>query len=89
MYVGVFLTKEQATRMGGGLPHVCGGVSQILFFDEVSRVSSPCMWGCFENTAQKSDAPQVFPMYVGVFLGTAPLISPSTGLPHVCGGVSE
>ena len=71
------------------LPHVCGGVSKSPNLWALVCRSSPRMWGCFLIISPWCGAWRVFPTYVGVFLILRPYDVLISGLPHVCGGVSD
>ena len=88
MCVGVFLLIHYLRRRSRSLPHVRGGVSWILTGRGDVFLSSPCAWGCFFDSSTETYFSLVFPMCVGVFLFDLPFVQPSTGLPHVRGGVS-
>ena len=88
MHVGVFLSIEVPSVALIGLPHARGGVSTFKGFISLSKVSSPCTWGCFQNKNLKIQLIKVFPMHVGVFLQLMALAVVSARLPHARGGVS-
>jgi len=45
--VGVFLFSNRALLLLARLPHMRGGVSEVLGFSSLSFTSSPHAWGCF------------------------------------------
>ena len=86
--MGVFLSGHRLPVEPAGLPHVRGGVSQTVGFQNSAGTSSPRTWGCFCSPTSRWLKPRVFPTYVGVFLGYPAPPDPEKGLPHVRGGVS-
>ena len=88
-HVGVFLRLCMVITSLYGLPHACGGVSQITITLDKRVGSSPRMWGCFPLGLRDYANLPVFPTHVGVFLWriTSEMLFP--GLPHACGGVSS
>ena len=86
--VGVFPVNLTGTGIGGGLPHVCGGVSQHIKKAGLMPTSSPRVWGCFRWLRRKSIRWRVFATCVGVFLLPRVCPAPSIRLPHVRGDIS-
>ncbi len=88
MPVGVFLRLPFGETGERSLPHARGGVSTN--FDELYMYqgSSPCPWGCFQETLCLRIFDLVFPMPVGVFPLTRKPRGAPYGLPHARGGVS-
>ena len=87
--VGGFPAHGQAPWGQGRLPHVRGGVSEILEVGRASRPSSPRAWGCFGLGTGDCLHCIVFPTCVGVFLTGVKEKSLRCRLPHVRGGVSS
>ena len=71
MHVGVFPGIHPSSCALGCLPHARGGVSSHTVTIDSAGWSSPCTWGCFLIYQRISDALEVFPMHVGVFLSRA------------------
>ena len=71
-----------------GLPHACGGVSQLPLKYPPKKGSSPRLWGCFSQQDKVGRKGAVFPTPVGVFPNLPPLVLYKSSLPHACGGVS-
>ena len=67
--VGVFPRLETARRLGIGLPHVRGGVSEEAWELLMAGASSPRAWGCFHDRFPRARGGLVFPTCVGVFPG--------------------
>ena len=86
--VGVFLSPWLQFLHMYGLPHVRGGVSDIITHNCRLKKSSPRAWGCFLGSIFSSHFCFVFPTCVGVFLVHTVLLSSTQCLPHVRGGVS-
>jgi len=87
-YVGVFLIKCWSLLSMTGLPHACGGVSQVIGDKLEISQSSPRTWGCFRHQRPPAKPDLVFPTYVGVFPGKLSGRKPRLSLPHARGGVS-
>ena len=87
--VGVFLSFFRSSIADFGLPHVRGGVSHTVIARAWDRQSSPRAWGCFCKPMIVADVVRVFPTCVGVFLLISSNFVPTSGLPHVRGGVSR
>ena len=66
--VGVFLRLCGDALLRYSLPHVRGGVSEVLMHHRIASVSSPRAWGCFQKAEEKARRQLVFPTCVGVFL---------------------
>ena len=86
--VGVFLTSTSVTSSSLRLPHVRGGVSNILSSGRGSYASSPRAWGCFYPSKSNQGLDSVFPTCVGVFPPPFAFCRAEGCLPHVRGGVS-
>ncbi len=67
MHVGVFPRDSGVTLRSCCLPHARGGVSKSRDLLLLSRLSSPCTWGCFCRLNLPVQRIYVFPMHVGVF----------------------
>ena len=87
--MGVFLIRQTTHLFHHGLPHTCGGVSKRSMAPYVDDVSSPHLWGCFQDHPSACPGSGVFPTPVGVFLKPLALLIIQPGLPHTCGGVSK
>ena len=87
-HVGVFLLYGMAPCGESRLPHACGGVSTFGDSRRNSQLSSPRMWGCFQNFLFYEKILAVFPTHVGVFLSGYTFAAVVDRLPHACGGVS-
>ena len=71
------------------LPHACGGVSVVLWYQFAMPLSSPRLWGCFYVWMSLRLPVLVFPTPVGVFPHPRSSVSRNHSLPHACGGVSN
>src|SRR5690554_6729820 len=71
------------------LPHVRGGVSDMITATVTTPRSSPRPWGCFHVVEDTGFFDNVFPTSVGVFLTMRHQFGQGQGLPHVRGGVSH
>ncbi|SVR64844.1 Domain of uncharacterised function (DUF2825) [Klebsiella pneumoniae] len=87
-HVGVFPTRVAGAERRGGLPHARGGVSQVIYADQLKAWSSPRTWGCFCRRSPTQSFVWVFPTHVGVFPGRSHSVTRGTRLPHARGGVS-
>ena len=86
--VGVFLCFIDSRRIGTGLPHARGGVSDATCICFTEWGSSPRSWGCFSVSGRSSGSIPVFPTLVGVFLYARSSLFFTGRLPHARGGVS-
>ena len=66
--VGVFLLCVVVDGKTASLPHARGGVSVSSCARDISRMSSPRPWGCFQVDPRITFTRSVFPTPVGVFL---------------------
>ena len=87
-HVGVFPFSRKMQFWHEGLPHACGGVSEVYGVVVTLEESSPRMWGCFHYYSHRRKLRVVFPTHVGVFLWDAACAALPHSLPHACGGVS-
>ena len=86
--VGVFPIFTGISASTLGLPHMRGGVSELIASLETAGESSPHAWGCFYSMTIDSTHQFVFPTCVGVFPRHLQTVYLWSGLPHMRGGVS-
>ena len=86
--VGVFPIFTGISASTLGLPHMRGGVSELIASLETAGESSPHAWGCFQDTCKRYIFGVVFPTCVGVFPVSFAPMARSPRLPHMRGGVS-
>ena len=87
-HVGVFPNYKGVYYGRVRLPHACGGVSSLTAARDWGTLSSPRMWGCFQELNKFFQKLIVFPTHVGVFPALRSLHLCTVSLPHACGGVS-
>ncbi len=87
--VGVFLSLITRRKRMHCLPHMRGGVSELIQSLESAGESSPHAWGCFRVERFMSNSITVFPTCVGVFPAFQSRSDLMVCLPHMRGGVSS
>ncbi len=86
--VGVFPIFTGISASTLGLPHMRGGVSELIASLETAGESSPHAWGCFLFHSLRWLDLRVFPTCVGVFLFERHRRLLAFSLPHMREGVS-
>ena len=85
--VGVYRPPRRGSAAGESLPHVRGGVPELIKDFHVPSKSSPRPWGCTERLGRVARVDVVFPTSVGVYRNRSTIPEGHGSLPHVRGGV--